>query len=249
MNYQLYVTSKDLQAEAEKLVAFTNCFSIVEQSSIILQDLPYLLLDKQGLAIVLPSLEPYYVYDIYKKLSNRIHDANNELLVQSIRSKSNIAKLNVLDLTAGLAKDAALLAIVGYRVTMLERQPFLATIVYYALLKGFLPSVNLELIFIDSMDYLAKYSENTTIADVIYFDPMFNNANIKSLAKKDMQLIQLVVADEDNPATNAKLLTMAQKLATKVVVKRDDKQLPLIDTPKPSYVKSGKTVRFDIYLK
>jgi len=249
MHYQLYVAQPELVAEAITLAEFTKSINIVEDLSQVVKSDPYLVLNKDGLAVKVPGLKPMFVHEVYAKLSFRIRDWHKDLLVDAIKSKSKLTGMNILDITAGLAKDAALLAFAGCKVTMLERHPVLATIIYYALQHGYLPSTNLELIFADSVSYLSNYPLNKPNPDVIYFDPMFNDGNTKALAKQDMQLIQLLNLDEtvDNNIGNRELFLIAHKLSPKVVVKRDNKQSPVIDSPKTSYTKLGKTVRFDVY--
>jgi len=39
------------------------------------------------------------------------------------------------------------------------------------------------------------------------------------------------------------------KVLNKLVVKRDNKQASLVASPKVSYAKQGKTIRYDIYIK
>lgn len=250
MNYQLYVTQADFLIEASKLASFTNRVTVVDNLALVDQSQVYLLFDNLGLAIVVPGTKPAYIREIYSKLPSRMRDAHKELLVEAVKSKVKGNEIHVLDLTAGLAKDAALLAFTGFRVTMLERNPLLATIIYYALLKGYLPSANLELVFTDSVNYLRDYPLDKKQPDVIYFDPMFKDDNIKSLAKKNMQIIQYITSTEvcDQKTSDLQIFLLAQKVTTKIVVKRDNKQELIINTLKPSYTKLGQTVRFDVYM-
>ena len=234
----LYVTEPALISNAEKLVAFTNTFQIVteEPKACIL----YLRIDTDGLAVISNIFKPLYVQEIYSKLINRFQNLKNELLVQAMASPRG---LSVWDLTAGLGKDAFILASSGYIVTMVEQNPVLVTIVHYALTNNILPVRNLSLVYANSLDYLAATTERPNI---IYLDPMFKDDKAAK-ARKEMQLIQLLT--EGSPQHNDEALFIAAyaKALNKIIVKRDNKQETLLASPQPSHAKSGKTIRFDIY--
>lgn len=90
-----------------------------------------------------------------------------------------------------------------------------------------------------------RYLQNLAVSDypdVIYLDPMHPTRQKSALVKKEMQVLQELVAyDEDVLA----LLQLAMSKATqRVVVKWPQRQPPLMP-PKRSI--SGKTVRFDIF--
>ena len=210
-------------------------------------NLPYLLLDEQGLAICSNTFKPLYVADIYQKLAKRGLTLAKELLIQAIRIKNKSKNItNVLDLTAGLAKDALLIAQYGYNVTMVEQNPILATIIYYALQHSYIPN-NAKIIFMNSLDYLNNLNDNVSI-DAIYLDPMFkHNKNAK--AKKEMQLIQMITENFEWDNSNEILLfeKSLQLAEHKIVVKRDNKQPAIVTTPLPSFTQQGKTVRYDVY--
>lgn len=227
-------------AEAEKIVDFTQAFTIVEQEPA--DNVLYLRLNTTGLAVVSPVFNPLYVSEIYSKLVIRYQNLKNELLIQALNSSRGSS---VWDLTAGLGKDAFILASSGYQVTMVEQNPLLATIVYYALTYKILPTHNLQLIYANSLDFLSV-AENRP--DIIYLDPMFKDDKAAK-AKKEMQLIQMVTAN--NPGQNLDSALFAAsytKALNKIIVKRDNKQEALVKLPLASYTKSGKTIRFDVYV-
>jgi 16S rRNA (guanine1516-N2)-methyltransferase len=151
---------------------------------------------------------------------------------------------HVLDTTAGLARDAFILAKLGCKVTMLERHELLAGQIQIAL--GQLENIELKnrLHFIaqDSRDFLKNLGEDF---DVIYVDPMFPEKNKSALVKKDMQILQqLVGKDEDAD----ELFELALSKATKRVVVKRHRHAPIINNQKPSHSITGKSTRYDVYL-
>ena len=233
---RLYITDKVFIDKAQQIAAYTKVFEVVEDEPGGL----YLRLDGNGLAIICKPFKPLYVTEIYAGLIKRYQNLKNELLVQALNLPRGT---KVWDLTAGLGKDAFILASYGYAVTMVEQNPVLATIVNYALENKILPKRNLELVFGNSLDFL---TENQDVPQAIYLDPMFKDEK-SSKAKKDMQLIQLLA--ENNTSQNDEALFAAAyaKVQNKIIVKRDNKQAAIIVSPVPSHTKSGKTICFDVY--
>lgn len=154
----------------------------------------------------------------------------------------------VLDLTAGLGRDAYVLACLGCDVTMLERSPIIA-----ALLKDGLERANvdsefsallLRLIEGDARHYLASLSEGGR-PDIIYLDPMFPTPKKSALVKKDMRLIKSVVGEDDS---STEMLALALKMAKKRVVVKRSRHAPSLEGPKPNLIFEGKSARFDVYV-
>lgn len=165
-------------------------------------------------------------------------------------------KPSVLDATAGLGRDAFVLATLGCDVTMIERHP-----VVYLLLKSGLQCANnsenrnevadimarIRLLQGNSIDLLANWQvEKKPQPDIVYLDPMFPHSKASAEAKKEMKLFRsLVGADLDED----QLWAQADDIARcRIVVKRPAKAPPLAGK-EPSYVLAGKANRFDIYVK
>lgn len=241
----LYVDDESLVDVANDLIKITHTCSIVTELPV--NVVIYLQLDKNGLGITSHEFGTTYVKDLYNKLFDRIKKTNSELLIQSIKSAN---KLNILDATAGLGRDAILMANAGYNVTMIEKNPALAIILNYVIKYKIIPRTdNLSLVHMDSTKYLRQ--NFVVLPNIIYMDPMFQD-NSKAKSKKDMQLIDMLLnADIDNVYTdNIELFELAHKIVlNKVIVKRDNKQKYLVAKPLPSYSKLGKTVRYDVYVK
>lgn len=154
---------------------------------------------------------------------------------------------NVLDATAGLAHDAALLACMGYHVTAVERSPILAALIADGLRRAMddpqlrpLFEGRLTLINADSREFL---QDESRAFDSIYIDPMFPPKRKSfALAKKSIRLVRALVGD-DPDATE--LLNVARRTRARVAVKRPTHALPL-GSGSIATVKS-KLVRYDIY--
>ncbi|USD41110.1 class I SAM-dependent methyltransferase [Vibrio sp. SCSIO 43135] len=163
----------------------------------------------------------------------------------------------ILDGTAGLGRDAFVLASLGCRVQMVERHPVVAALLDDGLQRakqdpeiGVWVTERLSLIHASSHDALDKLAEDGTFAkpDVVYLDPMYphpENKKKSALVKKEMRVFQsLVGADNDADA----LLQPAMALATKrVVVKRPD-YAQWLDQQKPTMAIETKKNRFDVYV-
>lgn len=169
---------------------------------------------------------------------------------------------HVLDGTAGLGRDAFVLASLGCKVSMLERHPVVAALLDDGLHRakqdpeiGAWVSERMQLLHASSHDaldpdVLTKLAHNREFSapDVVYLDPMYphpENKKKTALVKKEMRVFQsLVGADTD--AND--LLAPALKLATKrVVVKRPD-YADYLDLKKPSMAIETKKNRFDVYV-
>ncbi|MBD2796381.1 16S rRNA (guanine(1516)-N(2))-methyltransferase RsmJ [Xenorhabdus sp. 18] len=155
---------------------------------------------------------------------------------------------DVVDATAGLGRDAFVLASVGCHVRMLERHPVVAALLDDGLQRGYQDAEigdwlqeRLTLIPASSITALADI---TPPPDVVYLDPMYPHKQKSALVKKEMRVFQsLVGADEDADS----LLAPARALAKRrVVVKRPDYAEPLAGV-KASAAIITKNHRFDIY--
>lgn len=163
----------------------------------------------------------------------------------------------VLDGTAGLGRDAFVLASLGCKVQMVERHPVVAALLDDGLARaredaeiGPWVSERVSLLHASSHDALDKLADDASFQrpDVVYLDPMYphpENKKKSALVKKEMRVFQsLVGADHDADG----LLAPALQLATKrVVVKRPD-YADWLAGQKPSMAIETKKNRFDVYV-
>lgn len=156
----------------------------------------------------------------------------------------------VVDATAGLGRDAFVLAALGCRVTLLERSPVFAALLEDGLARARLnlktaPVVErMHLVHSDSNVYLRQIAE-TDRPDVVYLDPMYPHRTKSALVKKEMRFARAVVGDdEEAPVLLATALETARE---RVVVKRPRSAGPL-DGPKPTVAIESKNTRYDVYV-
>lgn len=159
----------------------------------------------------------------------------------------------VLDATAGLGKDAFVLACLGCRVTMLERSPIAFALLEDGLRRAyrFAQAQDPDLLAIvermnlcsgDSITYLQN--RDTPVADVIYLDPMFPERHKHAAVKKDMQAFHSVVGQDAD--AESLFIASEHKAEYRIVVKRP-RIAPRITTAAPNYNLQGKSSRYDIY--
>jgi 16S rRNA (guanine1516-N2)-methyltransferase len=155
---------------------------------------------------------------------------------------------NVVDATAGLGRDAFVLASLGCHVRMLERNPVVAALLDDGLERGYRdaeigPWLRERMTLLHASS-LTTLSELTPKPEVVYLDPMYPHKQKSALVKKEMRVFQgLVGPDEDADG----LLEPARRLATKrIVVKRPDYAPPMADIAAQAAVVT-KSHRFDIY--
>ena len=156
--------------------------------------------------------------------------------------------LNVLDVTAGLGRDAYILSNMGCDVTMIERSPIVVALLKDGLARAMKTSafseLKLRLIEVDATRYLQQLSEDD-YPDVVYLDPMFPTLKKSAAVKKEMRVLKQVVGEGGN---SAGLFRLARHVARKRVVVKRHRHAPTIDNARPDLVFAGKSSRFDVYL-
>jgi 16S rRNA (guanine1516-N2)-methyltransferase len=162
----------------------------------------------------------------------------------------------VLDATAGLGRDAFVLASLGCEMTLIERTP-----VAYLLLKDGLSRAQqdthiaeianrMQLHFGDGRAWLAERAAGAgPLAaqefDVVYLDPMFPEPGKRAKSKKEMAAFQtLIGGDEDADA----LLAPARQIALKRITVKRPRHAPHLAGIKPDFALEGESTRFDGYL-
>ncbi len=153
---------------------------------------------------------------------------------------------SVIDATAGLGRDAFVVATLGCQVTLIERSQVIAALLEDGLQRAMKDEATVEIA--SRMRLLqgdaAQLIKAQPRADVIYLDPMYPESSKKAQVKKEMQLFRhLVGPDLDSEALLEVALAHALK---RVVVKRPAKAAPL-DGPQPSADVSSPNTRYDLY--
>jgi 16S rRNA (guanine1516-N2)-methyltransferase len=165
---------------------------------------------------------------------------HKEVFARAIGVKSGI-RPKVLDLTGGFLGDSLLLLSFGCEVTVLERHPVVSFLIKSALSNSRHPLLEqLHFLPLEAQEYLSR----SPIQDVIYFDPMFEDANDKTLPKKEMRIFRsLVGKDQDARDVWLKAYACGPK---RLVVKRPRLSVSL--GKDPDILFEGKATRYDVYL-
>lgn len=154
----------------------------------------------------------------------------------------------IVDATAGLGRDAFLLASLGAEVTLIERSPQV-----YARLAEAIATARaadpataaaaerMTLLHGDARELLAGLSP-----DVVTVDPMHPERTSSALVKKDMRTLRdLVGTDPDQLELMTAALAAARK---RVVLKWPRKVPPMPGLRAPSHQIIGKTLRYDVFM-
>jgi len=162
----------------------------------------------------------------------------------------------VLDATAGLGKDAFVLASLGAQITLIEQHPalygLLADAANRARQCADVSTIIKRMAFIhaDASEYLSGISSSNKkeelLPDVIYLDPMYPHRKKSAKIKKEMQVLQSLVgySEQEKSLFDVALKTAQQR----VVVKRPKSAEPLSDK-KPSYTVGSVNTRYDVYVR
>ncbi len=156
----------------------------------------------------------------------------------------------VLDATAGLGRDAFVLATLGAEVALVERSPVIRALLRdglerAAVVPELAPIVaRMDLIGGDARDILQSMADHEA-PEVIYLDPMYPERRKKALVKKEMRLFRLLAGDD---ADAGELLRLARRRARyRVVVKRPARGEHLAGMTPDASVRSPNT-RYDLYV-
>jgi len=180
----------------------------------------------------------------------RLHGGGSGQMIAKAVGVQPGVRPHVLDATAGLGRDAFVLATLGCRVEMVERQPLIAALLEDGLRRGALDAgvapivAQMRLHCADAIELMQRWVGDSP--QVIYLDPMFPHRDKSALVKKEMRLFRpLVGADPDAPA----LLEAALALASHRVVVKRPRKAPAVEGCRPGYTLEGKSSRYDIYPK
>ena len=186
-------------------------------------------------------------------MRHRRRGGHNELLGKAVGGGRR-SDLQVIDGTAGLGRDAFILADLGCKVTLCEREPVLAALLESALARAaasqdaWLKEVTGRMVLREGE--ATRQTRNTLPeADVVYLDPMFPTRGKNAAVKKEMALFQQILPMSAETSGGPALLDWALSLAPARVVVKRPRKAPALDTRQPSHAINGKSVRFDVYVQ
>jgi 16S rRNA (guanine1516-N2)-methyltransferase len=158
---------------------------------------------------------------------------------------------SVLDITAGLARDAFVLACLDCKLTLVEQSLVLYTLIDDGIRRGLASPASadvlkniMNLVYADSV-LCMEHMDRKTRPDVIYIDPMYPERKKSALVKKDMQILQHLLGKDENAEA---LLKTALKCAGKRVVVKRPIHAETVGDIKPDTSISSKKTRYDVYL-
>lgn len=174
-----------------------------------------------------------------------------QAIARAIGLKPGLTPPRVLDATAGLGKDAFVLACLGCPVTLVERSPVVAALVEDAIRRAAddedfhdILANGFELVNAHAIDYMASL-DDTHQPDVVYLDPMYPHRKKSAQVKKNMQILQKLLGQD---ADTEQLLETALKCAGQRVVVKRPKGAEIIGSVKPTTCIESKKTRYDVYV-
>lgn len=175
---------------------------------------------------------------------------NKEPLARAVGLKG-AAVPTVLDATAGLGRDAFVLAALGCQVSLVERSPIIAALLRDGIVRALADrdtqaiAQRMQPRVGDAVAIMEHIAERDR-PDVIYLDPMYPHRSKSALVKKEMRLLRALVGEDlDAP----RVLETALHVACKRVVVKRPRLAASLPGIAPSHTLLGNTTRFDIYLR
>jgi len=155
---------------------------------------------------------------------------------------------SVVDATAGLGRDAFLLASLGCEVTLIERSPQMHALLVDGMARAAAEGGEYGAI-INRMTLLhgdAKDLIPTLSADTILIDPMHPPRKNSALVKLELRQVREIVGTDDDAV---ELLRVALDHAGhRVVLKWPAKGDPMNHVRAPSHQIMGKSTRYDVFM-
>lgn len=182
------------------------------------------------------------------KMLHRRKGGHNELLGRAVGIKQGKHPY-VIDMTAGLGRDAFVLADLGCDVSLIERSAVLAWLLQQALEHALISSVTAVANAAARMQICHQDSMTLTSAGargaVLYLDPMFPERKKTAAVKKDLAALQCLHGHREGE--DRELFEHALHLSPeRIVVKRPIKA-PALGDKRATFTLAGKTLRFDVY--
>ncbi len=186
------------------------------------------------------------------RMRHRRRSGHNELLGRAV-GVGRRAQLSVLDATAGLGRDAAVLGDLGCSVVLCERHPLVALLLRDAVCRARAGGDDrraelAQRLSVREGDAMSLPASVLEPIDVIYLDPMFPSRRKSAAVKKEMRLFQALLTGSSDDSGEQLLDWALDQDVARVVVKRPVAAPPL-GALKPSHSIKGKSVRFDVHVR
>jgi 16S rRNA (guanine1516-N2)-methyltransferase len=154
----------------------------------------------------------------------------------------------IWDATGGLGRDAFVLADLGCHVTLIERIPVLAWLVNEAVNAASVSAYQQVREAAARMTVITGDSLQTGVPPdaVLYVDPMFPERKKAAAVKKDAVMLQRLAGTIDDVD---QLWSWAWAQPVERIVVKRPLRAPLLGSQRPSHTLSGKSVRFDVFVR
>lgn len=237
-NFTVLCEAAGLQHDPESYLALVQTYDEQNQTRLELRKLDE------------PKLGAVFVDFVSGTMAHRrkFGGGRGEAVAKAVGIKNDILP-TVIDATAGLGRDAFVLASIGCKVRLVERHPVVRLLLQDGLQRAYadgeigeMMQHNMQLL---PVNHIEQLNPETDFADVVYLDPMYPHKQKSALVKKEMRVFQhLVGADLDADTLLEPALALAKK---RVVVKRPD-YAQFLAQKAPHFSRDTKNHRFDIYV-
>jgi len=177
---------------------------------------------------------------------NRLRGAGKktELVARAVKAGAGV---RVLDCTAGLARDAFVMAFLGCEVTLVERSRVVSTLLRDGLKRAReLPclSAAANRIKLTNADSRVLMAQTNLGHDVIYIDPMFPERPGSAAVRGPMQHLQRFLGTDQDAMT---LLSAALQAGCSRVVLKRPPHGEWLSPIQPTHIFKNKNSRYEVY--
>ena len=177
---------------------------------------------------------------------NRLRGAGRktELVARAVKAGAGV---QVLDCTAGLARDAFVMAYLGCEVTLVERSRVVSTLLRDGLKRARkVPELSsaanrIELTNVDSLVLIAQANREY---DVIYIDPMFPEKSGTAAVRGPMQHLQRFIGPDEDAM---ELLLVALQAGCRRVVLKRPPHGEWLSPIQPTHIFKNKNSRYEVF--
>lgn len=192
------------------------------------------------------NFKPFFIDFTAGKSHHRRVFRGKELVVKAVGFKAENPP-TIIDATAGLGRDAFVLASVGCEVTLIERSPILHALLADALERAMkAPELESIVARMHLLEGDAAKVWPSLSADCVYLDPMYPHRTKSALVKKELRILRDLVGDDPDADS---LWEFAMNSASKRIVVKRPRLGNVLAEKKPNFSYNGKSSRFDIYIR